>query len=157
MLTTANLSGLKGRGELGNLFRNGSKLSSQHFAALIYSTLNKRDDQFYGVWQAGQTYRKGDVVYYDRALWEMKGTGEICGREEEAPGKDPQWTCRIKDLEDKVTLLNQELDKTKENLDSLQKEFDSFKQLVTRFISLLTLGFGFVFLWLLLSAISHLI
>lgn len=157
MLTTANSSGLKGRYELGKLFSNGNKLSSQHFAALIYSTLNKRDDQFYGVWQAGQTYQKGDVVYYDRALWEMKEEGEICGREEEAPGKDPKWTSRIKDLEDKVTRLNQELDNTKKNLDNLKKEFDTFKHLVTRFLSLLTLGFGFVFLWLLLSAISHLI
>lgn len=157
MLATANSSNLKGRDELKSFFRNRSQLSEQHFAELINAMLNKRDDRFYGVWQEGRTYRKGDMVYYDRSLWEMKAEEEICGRIEEAPGKSPKWTSRLKDLEDTVKLLDEQLKQTQKELQALKQAFSDFKQQVTRFLSLLTLGFGFVFLWLLLSALAHLI
>lgn len=157
MLATANSSNLKGRDELKQLFSNKSQLSEQHFAALINAMLNRRDDRFYGVWQEGRTYRKGDVVYYERSLWEMTAEEEICSRKEEAPGKTTQWSSRLKDLEDKVDKLEQQIKTVQKELQTLQQEVAGFKQQVTRFLSLLTLGFGFLFLWLLISAISHLI
>lgn len=157
MFAAINSSTLKGRDELRSLFRNKSKLSEEHFASLIASMLNKRDDRFHGLWQEGRTYRKGDIVYYDRELWEMTEAGEICGRKEEAPGKANQWSSRVKDLEKKIEALNQELETTKTKLQTLQTEFDRFKQQMTKFISLLILGFGFLLLWLLLGAVSRLI
>lgn len=157
MFATINTSSLKGRDELRSLFRNKSKLSEDHFAVLINSMLNKRDDRFYGVWQEGRPYRKGDIVYYDRKLWEMTAEAEVCGSKEEAPGKTNQWSSQLKDLEKQVEALQKEIEETKTKLQTLQTEVDQFKQQVAKFLSLLTLGIGFVFLWLLLSAISHLI
>ncbi|MBE9009582.1 carbohydrate-binding protein [Pseudanabaenaceae cyanobacterium LEGE 13415] len=157
MLTTVNATSVKSRLELRSLFRNKSQLSEAHFAELINSVLNKRDDRFYGMWQRGQTYRKGDIVYYDRALWELQADEETCGRDEEAPGTSNKWTSRLKDLEDKVELLNQTVKAIQQELQTFQKEFTTFKTQVTKLLSLLTLGVGFVFLWLLFSAIAHLI
>lgn len=157
MLTTANSSNTRSRDELKSFFRNKSQLSEQHFAELINSMLNKRDDRFYGAWQAGRTYRKGDIVYYDRSLWEMTVEEEICGRTEEAPGQTSQWTSRLKDLEDRVDKLDQQIKIIQKDLQTLQQDFAAFKQQMTRFLSLLTLGVGFVFLWLFVSAIAHLI
>lgn len=157
MLTTVNSTNVKGRLELRSLFRNKSQLSESHFAELINSVLNKRDDRFYGAWQRGQTYRKGDVVYYDRALWELQADEETCGRDEEAPGQSSKWKSRLKDLEDKVETLDQTVKAVQKELQTLQKDCATFKTQTTKLLSLLILGFGFVFLWLLVSAISHLI
>jgi hypothetical protein len=82
---------LKGRTELEASFKNGMRPSQTHFAELIESTLNMRDDQFLGRWKAGTTYRTGDIVVYERALWEMTDDGqggvqEICSHE--PPGPD---------------------------------------------------------------------
>ena len=162
MFITADSTNLKGREALRHFFRNGNKLSENQFTELINATLNKHDDRFYGVWKAGITYRKGDIVYYDRGLWEMTAEGEICSREEEAPGQTSpgqtsQWTSRLKDLENKVETLEQTLEIVQKDLISLQQDLANFKKQVTQFLTLLTLGFGFVFLWLLVSAIAHFI
>ncbi len=77
---------LKNRNELKSLFKNKSRLSEVHFAALIESVLNKREDQFHGVWQSDRTYRKGDVVIHQGTLWEMISHNEICSHD--TPGKD---------------------------------------------------------------------
>ena len=155
MLATANSSNLKGRDELKSFFRNRSQLSEHHFAELINAMLNKRDDRFYGVWQEGRTYRQGDIVYYDRSLWEMTAEAEICGRTEEAPGKSTQWTSRLTDLEDTVKKLEEQLKQTQKELQTVQQDLAQFKQQVTRLLSMLVLGVGFVLLWLLVGALAH--
>lgn len=92
---------LRSRNELKSLFKAKSRLSEAHFAALIESMLNKRDDQFHGVWKPGRTYRKGDVVIYQGALWEMTAEGEICAKPDEPPSKDnPNWKSLIIPVDD---------------------------------------------------------
>ena len=92
---------LRNRNELKSLFKNNSKLSEEHFAALIESLLNKCEDKFYGVWKAGQSYRKGDVVIYQGALWEMTSDSEICGKPSEPPSKDNHnWKSLIIPVDD---------------------------------------------------------
>lgn len=92
---------LRSRNELKSLFKSKSHLSEAHFAALIESMLNKRDDQFHGVWKPGRTYRKGDVVIYHGALWEMTADGEICAKPDEPPRKDnPNWKSLIIPVDD---------------------------------------------------------
>ena len=92
---------LRSRTELKQLFQNDSRLSEQHFIALIDALLNKRDDKFHGVWQPGRTYCPGDVVIYDGALWIMAGEGEICATAEEPPSRDhPDWDSLIIPVDD---------------------------------------------------------
>jgi hypothetical protein len=92
---------LKSRNELKSLFKAKSHLSEAHFAALIESMLNKRDDQFHGIWKPGRTYRKGDVVIYRGSLWEMTAEGEICAKPNEPPSKDnPNWKSLIIPVDD---------------------------------------------------------
>jgi hypothetical protein len=96
-----NATILRNRNELKSLFKNNRQLSESHFAALIESMLNKRDDQFHGVWKAGRTYRLGDVVIYQGALWEMTVDGEICAKSDAPPSKDnPNWKSLIVPVED---------------------------------------------------------
>ncbi len=95
---------LKSRTELEANFKNGMRPSQTHFAELITSTLNKRDDQFLGRWKAGTTYRTGDIVVYERALWEMTDDGlgneqEICSHEPpDTASKD--WRSLVIPVED---------------------------------------------------------
>ena len=81
---------LMSRLDLEALFKNGKKPSEKDFAHLIESMLNKRDDQFMGRWKAGKTYRPGDVVIYNRGLWEVADSveGGICAAE---PPTKPNW------------------------------------------------------------------
>ncbi len=60
---------IKYRGDLTKLFGNSTVPEASSFAALINSTLVKRDDQFYGKWQAGVGYAKGDVVLYNNTFY----------------------------------------------------------------------------------------
>jgi prefoldin subunit 5 len=80
---------IKSRSELEAYFKNGKKPSQKEFADLVASTLNKRDDQFFGRWKAGATYRKGDIVTHDRALWEMHADSPICSHN--APDEGETW------------------------------------------------------------------
>ena len=147
---------LKNRTELKSLFQNKSYLSASHFAELITSLLNKKDDQFYGVWKPGQTYQKGDVVYYEGALWEMKAEKEICAQDGQQPGKSADWKSRLQELEQKV-------DKIQHDLETLSKEFTEYKQQMElrlqqllRYITLLTLGIAIALVWLFAGSIYHL-
>ncbi|MBD1848315.1 tail fiber domain-containing protein [Cyanobacteria bacterium FACHB-63] len=109
MFLNLNTLILRSRNELKSLFKTKSHLSEASFAALIESMLNKRDDQFHGVWRPGRTYRPGDVVIYNSALWEMipdtknpdtKNT-EICAKCEESPRKDSKiWRSLMVPVED---------------------------------------------------------
>jgi Chaperone of endosialidase len=82
---------LRNRNELKSFFQASRKLSAADFAELIESMLNKRDDQFYGIWKAGQTYRQNDVVIYDSELWQMIAESEICSKDAPPSNQNPQW------------------------------------------------------------------
>jgi Chaperone of endosialidase len=82
---------LRNRNELKSFFQASRKLSAADFAELIESMLNKRDDQFHGIWKAGQTYRQNDVVIYDSELWQMIAEGEICSKNAPPSNQNPQW------------------------------------------------------------------
>lgn len=62
----------KKRLELKALFKNGSIPTAQHFADLIDSTLNKRDDHFFGLWQPGTAYYPGDVVIFGKSMYMVR-------------------------------------------------------------------------------------
>lgn len=99
----------KSRAELEAHFKQGRRPSEEHFAELIWSMLNKTDDQFHGRWKAGTTYRTGDVVIYARALWEVSDDGsggelEICSQE--PPGPDNgDWRMLVIPVEDEDWFL----------------------------------------------------
>jgi hypothetical protein len=78
---------LKPRAELVQQFKAGARPSQSDFADLIASTLNKRDDQLQGRWEAGAAYRKGDVVIHDRTFWELDAEG-ICSENGHPPSTD---------------------------------------------------------------------
>ncbi|MUG97766.1 carbohydrate-binding protein [Scytonema sp. UIC 10036] len=140
---------LRKRNELKSLFRNKSRLSETYFAELIDSMLNKRDDQFHGIWKPGQTYQKGDVVYYDCALWEMQSDNEICAKEEQPPGVSSDWKSLLKELEQKVDKLQHELERLCKEFTEYQKEMEGRLRNLARFIPLLFIGLAIEFFWLL--------
>ncbi len=95
---------IKSRKELEAHFKNGKRPAQEHFADLIWSMLNKRDDQFHGRWRAGIAYRTGDVVIYDRALWEVSDDGsggerKICSKLPPDPDND-DWRSLVIPVED---------------------------------------------------------
>lgn len=150
---SANTMPLKQRTELKSLFKNKTHLSASHFAELIDSLLNKRDDKFHGVWKPGQTYKKGDVVYYDGSLWEMKAENEICAKEEHKPDKSDDWKSPLKEI----------VDKNQQELQTLRKEFTEYKQQMELrlkqllgYITLLTLGAAIAFVWFFFGSIFQL-
>jgi hypothetical protein len=101
VLSPAAEAMLRNRNELKSLFKNNSRLSETHFAQLIDSMLNKRDDQFHGVWKPGRTYRPGDVVIYGGALWIMAAGVEICSHPDQPPSKqNSQWSSLIIPVDD---------------------------------------------------------
>ncbi|MDJ0620111.1 MAG: carbohydrate-binding protein [Calothrix sp. MO_192.B10] len=147
---------LKNRNELKSLFKNNTHLSASHFAELITSLVNKKEDKFHGVWKPGQTYQKGDVVYYQRTLWEMIDDKEICAKGGEEPDKNDKWKSRLGELEQKV-------DKIQQDLEALRKEFTEYKQQMDlrwqqlqKYITSLALGVAIAIVWLFGSAIYHL-
>ncbi len=95
---------LKSRLDLKGYFQDGKKLSSSDFTALIDSTLNKYDDCFMGKWKPGVSYRRGDVVIYDHALWQLEpkddSVQEICSQSppgDETPGDWVPLESEVKD------------------------------------------------------------
>lgn len=148
---------LRSRNELKNLFKNKSRLSETHFAELIASMLNKRDDQFHGLWQEGKTYRQGDVVYYQGALWEMQAATEICAHEDEAPGKDDQWKSLLKELEQKVNQLQHDLADLSKAFTEYQEQMKIRLHQFIRYITLLTLGLAITFVWLFIGSTHHIV
>ena len=147
---------LASREALKRTFQNRIRLSESHFSLLIHSTLNKRDDQFHGYWRVGHTYRKGDVVYYQGALWEMTSDTEICGEVGKEPGVENDWTSRLQNLEEQVEEL-------KITLDQFCKDFKDYQQLgerrwqqVSLQLTVLTVVFGTTFFVWLSSYFYHL-
>ncbi len=147
---------LRNRNELKSLFKSNTHLSVTHFHELITSLLNKKEDKFHGEWKAGQTYQKGDVVYYEYTLWEMVEPKEICAIDGEEPGKSNKWKSRLRELEQKV-------DTIQKDLQALSKEFTEYKQQMElhweqllKYITLLTLGIAIALVWLFGGAIYHL-
>jgi hypothetical protein len=55
---------LSSRAVLESRFQKGKYLSSEDFATLIQSMLNKHDDHFHGIWKKGREYCKGDIVLH---------------------------------------------------------------------------------------------
>ncbi len=110
---------LRNRIELKSFFKNDRFLAEEHFADLIDSMLNKRKDQFHGIWRPGQTYRKDDVVIHKFRLWVVIADDEICSKQEPGEGNsdwkkflpmddDGDW---IVQREAKVMWANREFDK----------------------------------------------
>ncbi|AKG24556.1 carbohydrate-binding protein [Calothrix sp. 336/3] len=146
---------LKNRNELKSLFNSNTRLSVTHFHDLITSLLNKKEDKFHGVWKAGQTYQKGDVVYYQGALWEMDEK-EICAKDGEEPDKNQKWKSRLLKLEQNVDTIQQDLQ-------ALRKEFTEYKQQMDlrwtqllKYLTLLSVGIVIALTWLFGSGISQL-
>lgn len=141
---------LASREALRRTFQNRIRLSESHFALLIHSTLNKRDDQFHGYWRRGHTYRKGDVVYYDGVLWEMIADGEICGDDDKKPGVEEYWTSSLKDLEDQVGDLKADLEQLCQDFQVYQEQMEQRWQKVDLQLTVLTVVLGTMGgLWLL--------
>lgn len=96
-----NAMSLVSRRELKSYFQNNSRLSAEAFEMLIDSLLNKRDDQFHGVWRSGRTYCPGDVVIYNGSLWIMSKDMQICSKETDKPSKDSEdWDSLIIPVDD---------------------------------------------------------
>ncbi|MBD2166893.1 carbohydrate-binding protein [Calothrix sp. FACHB-156] len=158
MFTVSNDANvLRSRNELKSLFKNKSRLSEDHFKDLINSMLNKHDDQFHGLWQEGKTYRKGDVVYYQGALWEMQAETEICAHEDEAPGKGKQWKSLVKELEKKVNQLQHDLTELSKAFAEYQEQMKIRLHQFLRYITLLTLGLAITFVWLFIGSTHHIV
>ncbi len=103
------------RGTLIEIFSNGSTPSGSDFKNLIESSLNRRDDHFFGQWQPSLSYRNGDVVIYNKSLYILvMDVGEICGENngngqgqgsnsycgKEAPDVDKNWCLMELDITD---------------------------------------------------------
>ena len=59
----------KSRLELKALFAANRKLTESALLDLIDSNLNKRDDCFFGKWEAGTEYCNGSVVFYEKCFY----------------------------------------------------------------------------------------
>lgn len=60
---------LEGRDGLIARFQKGYIPDTNDFRTLIDSSVNKKDDQFFGRWQRGMKYCNGDVVLYNKSLY----------------------------------------------------------------------------------------
>ncbi|MEM9212733.1 MAG: carbohydrate-binding protein [Cyanobacteria bacterium P01_F01_bin.150] len=148
---------LASRNALKRTFQNRIRLSETHFALLIHSTLNKRDDQFHGHWKAGYTYRKGDVVYYKKSLWEMTADKEVCGEEGKEPGVGDDWTSILEDLEKKVAALRTELEQLCTDFQAHKKLMEDRWQRVDFQLNVLTVAVGILGIGWLLNYLYHLV
>ncbi len=147
---------LKNRDELKSLFKNNTHLSASHFAELITSQFNKKEDKFHGIWKAGQTYQKGDVVYYQRTLWEMTDAKDICAKAGEEPDKNDKWTSRLQELEQKVDTVDKNLQALKQEFTEYQQQMELRWEKLQQYLTLLTLGIAIALAWLFGGAIYHL-
>ncbi len=147
----------KNRLELKSLFQNNSHLSATHFAELITSLLNKREDYFHGVWKPGETYQKGDVVYYQRALWEMQADTEVCAKAENQPGKGTNWSSLGQELEQQVTQLQRDLKTLSQEFTEYKQQRELRWQQLLKYLTLLTVGVVATLIWLLGGSIYSLV
>lgn len=139
--TTPNLSPatkvIEGRADLDARFQNGTMLSASHFKVLIDSTLNQRDDRFYGVWKQG-LYPPGSVVYDDVSGFLWKAKKEICSQKPPSEDLD-NWESTTYQLQQEVKTLREELTQLKQ------------------FVILLGIGLSAIIFWWLIVAIYHFI
>lgn len=147
---------LRNRNELKSLFKNNTHLSVTHFHELITSLLNKKEDKFHGVWKAGKTYQKGDVVYYDGALWEMMHGQEICAKESEEPDKNDNWKSSLRELEEKVNTIQQDLLSLNNGFNEYKQQMDIRWEKLLQYLTLLSFGIAIALVWLFAGAIYHL-
>lgn len=154
--THVRIDQLASREALKRTFQNRIRLSETHFALLIHSTLNKRDDQFHGYWRVGHTYRPGDVVYHEGALWEMSAEQEICGEEDNKPGVGEDWTSRLKNLEEQVSDLQQSLEQLCDEFQEHRKQTEHHLQRVDFHLNILTVTLGAISFGWLISYLYHL-
>ncbi|BCL33735.1 carbohydrate-binding protein [Nostoc sp. MS1] len=147
---------LKNRYDLKILFKNKSRLSETQFADLIDSTLNKKEDKFYGVWQKGRTYSPGDVVYYQGVLWEVQAATEICAKDNEEPGTCSNWKSHVNELEQKVNKLDKNLTTLNTAFTTYQQQMELRLDKLLKYITLLSLGVAIALLWLVIESIDYL-
>jgi hypothetical protein len=138
----------KNRTELKSLFQNHSHLSAAHFAELINSSVNQRDDHFHGVWKPGQIYRKGDIVYDQRMLWEMQAETELCAKEDNRPGTGTQWSSPVQELGQKVDKLQQEVTTLRQELTAYQQQRELQWQQLLKYLTLLSVGVVAALVWM---------
>ncbi len=138
MLTVpANTSTLINRLGLKSHFKNNSTLSETHFAELIDSTLNKKDDRFYGIWRTGP-YPQDAVVYDNVSGFLWKAKTEHCSRI--SPSQDPDhWKSQTYQMQ--------------QDLQELQEDVTQLKKC----LGLMGLGLAAVIFWLLLTGIFQLL
>lgn len=81
---------IKTREGLKSIFVNGAIPTDKDFRDLIDSALIRRDDCFFGKWQAGTTYYHGDVVLYKKSLYllVLGENNEECEPEEKEENKE---------------------------------------------------------------------
>lgn len=63
---------VKSRAALYQLFRKGYIPAESDFRDLIDSSLNRKDDRFFGCWRPGAKYCNGDVVLYGKGLYQLR-------------------------------------------------------------------------------------
>ena len=147
---------LASREYLGRTFQNRMRLSEGHFALVIHSTLNKRDDQFHGYWRVGHTYQPGDVVYYEDVLWEMTAEQAICGSDDNKPGVGKDWTSKVQGLSDRVDTLEQKLNQLTQEFTDYKQQMEKRWQRTEFQLTVLTVALGTLCLGWLLSYFYHL-
>lgn len=102
----------KTRDELKAKFQPGQFPTKTAFHDLIDSTLNRRDDRFFGLWVRGKRYSEGDVVIYGKSLYllELSNADPDCetpedksaaagGAKTETPPKAEAPKCICSDCE----------------------------------------------------------
>lgn len=86
------------------------------YAALINSTLNLRDDQLYGVWNADRVYYNGAVVFHGKAFYQLvyKPNTPYCASL--SPDKDEtNWHKIQENVADDDWIFNEEKDQLTAN------------------------------------------
>ncbi|MEL6140308.1 MAG: tail fiber domain-containing protein [Bacteroidota bacterium] len=90
------------RSTLKEKFKAGYLPTEKDYQDLINSTLNLRDDRFFGLWKRGSKYCEGDVVIYGKSLYMLDLSTEV--DEDNCPGDDggAQGTASAKSGDEKM-------------------------------------------------------
>ncbi|MEO0733220.1 MAG: tail fiber domain-containing protein [Bacteroidota bacterium] len=88
---------VKDRNALRQDFPRGVLPTQQAYHNLIDSMLNRREDQFFGIWREGKRYCQGDVVIYDKTLYQLALRNAedqvICADDENEVPEDASCLC----------------------------------------------------------------
>ena len=70
----------RSRQELKTFFKAGRVVKEQDFMEFIDSSLNRKDDCFFGKWVPGTEYSNGAVVIYEKCLYMLvlSGVSDEC-------------------------------------------------------------------------------